>query len=65
MILYTFYTIKSLGFYFGPKKYENCTIMKLKSRGECADKVKFKFEHESKLRIEIQFEDVKTIKQSV
>ena len=50
---------------FWAKKYENCTSMKLKSRGECADEVKFKFEHESKLKIEIQFEEVKTIKQSV
>ena len=39
--------------------------MKLKWRGECVDKVEFKFEHESKLRIEIEFEDVKTIKQAM
>ena len=31
--------------------------MKLKWRGECDNEVKFKFEHESKLRIEIEFED--------
>ena len=31
--------------------------MKLKWRGEYDDEVKFKFEHESKLRIEIEFED--------
>ena len=39
--------------------------MKLKWRGEYDDEVKFEFEHESKLRIEIEFEDVKTIKQAV
>ena len=55
----------SLGSCFRPKNYENCTSMKLKWRGECDNEVKFKFEHESKLRIEIEFEDVKTIKQAV
>ena len=32
---------------------------------ECDNEVKFKFEHKSKLRIEIGFEDVRTIKQAV
>ena len=31
--------------------------MKLKWWGECDNEAKFKFEHESKLRIEIAFED--------
>ena len=31
--------------------------MKLKWRVGCDNEVKFKFEHESKLRIEIEFED--------
>ena len=32
---------------------------------ECDNEIKFKFEHKSKLRTEIEFEDVKTIKQAV
>ena len=55
----------SLGSSFRPKSYENCTSMKLKWRGECDNEVKFRFERESKLRIETEFEDVKTIKQAV
>ena len=39
--------------------------MKLKWRGECDNEVKYKFEHESKLRSVIEFEDVKTIKQAL
>ena len=31
--------------------------MKIKWWGECDNEVKFKFEHESKLRIEIDFDD--------
>ena len=32
---------------------------------ECDNEIKFKFEHKSKLRTDIEFEDVKTIKQAV
>ena len=39
--------------------------MKLKWRGECDNEVKFKFELESKLRIEIEFEVVKTVEQAM
>ena len=42
---------------FYGKSYENCTSMKLKWPGECDNEVKFTFEHESKLRTEIEFED--------
>ena len=35
------------------------------TRGECDNEVKFKFERESKLRIELEIEDVKTIKQAM
>ena len=35
--------------------------MKVKWRGECDNEGKYKFEHESKLRSETEFEDVKTI----
>ena len=38
--------------------------MKLKWRGEYDNEVKFKFEHESKLRTELEFEN-KNIKQAM